>query len=169
MINVFNENCIEIDNPWKSNKEYDVSISHYEKLREAKISKRKKNFIISTLTNSELDAIDATRDMGPDDYLAIAKVKRIIKDEELAKKYNSLIYKHEYFGHAAKLSRNWLEYETLELTERLHHPPTIRELLDDFEENNEGLRFRIFYCLRYPNKVTEITNYRKSSFNVDNI
>ncbi len=114
-------------------------------------SERKAGYIRKTLTDEELDAINGTIGLGIEDYLALAKVKKIMSDPELAKLYDkcSPTDKEHYLG----LEKHWIEHEHDLLVSRFHREPTPHEFAEDFREHENGPRFKVFYCLKFPERI----------------
>jgi len=108
---------------------------------------------LSILTREEINIINTTKGMDSKDYEAIAQTKLFITNPS-AKKFDRYIPKNP--RHYQTLQTHWLENECWLLGQRLHHKPSPHELFEDFKTNKNGLRFKIFYCLRYPDKVKRI-------------
>ena len=124
-----------------------------KKLREA-YTYIKADYIASILSESDLQSIDNTRGMTQEDYIFVARAKRIVeveKKQQLRDKYDPMRRADPH--HYNTLERYWLEHEEIALKKRLGREPTAREFAEDFEENKNGERFKIFYCLKFPEKV----------------
>ena len=110
-------------------------------------SLRKAEFIESILSPEELSII-----REPEEFYAMAKVKFILKTSpELVIGFESC--KPRNFNHYMSVQKSWIETEAWLVGTEKHHQPTSLELINDFRENQNGLRFKIFYCLRFPDKV----------------
>jgi len=88
----------------------------------------------------------------PADYLIIARIKRM-PDERLAK-FDKLvpvdsIARKEYH----QIQLQWLCTEEYLLGTRLGRKPTHNELFVDFMNNHNGMRFRAYYALKFPQKM----------------
>jgi hypothetical protein len=116
------------------------------------------DLICDTLTEEELRTIDSTLGLVPEkDYFHLAVVKRVVRNNpKLARDFDS--YKSKDTHHYLELQANWLKCEQNLLAWELHREPTTPEFTKDFRDNQNGLRFKIFYCLKYPDKVEKIKN-----------
>jgi hypothetical protein len=108
--------------------------------------------ILENIPPNEFDAIDTTEDMGIEDYLPVAVANWLVKNRpQAAAKYND--YSRLDEAHYKQVIKNWLRTEEYLVGARLSHPPSPQELVKDFFANENGARHRVFYCLRYPDKV----------------
>ncbi|MBI2451556.1 hypothetical protein HYV50_00590 [Candidatus Pacearchaeota archaeon] len=115
-------------------------------------SERKVNYISAVLTEEEVNIIEGNPNFQPEDFLIIARVNRMIRDKtSRAKSYDS--YRAKDFHHYMGLEEEWLKQEEVLLGKSLHKHPTSRELFEDFSSHDNGLRFKIFYCLKFRDKV----------------
>ena len=55
--------------------------------------------------------------------------------------------------HYRQVQRQWMGTEKHFLGERLHHPPTSLEFIEDMEQRDLDRRFKAFYVLRYGQRV----------------
>jgi len=55
--------------------------------------------------------------------------------------------------HYISLQKLWLQDEIYYLGIKLNHNPTQEEFIKDLEETKNCLRFRAFYCLKFPEKI----------------
>jgi|SRR3989344_2726817 len=67
--------------------------------------------------------------------------------------YAVLHYLHENFNHYMERQRPWIEDERYYLGVNLRHPPDEHEKERSFFEHRNGVRFRLFYALRWKNHV----------------
>jgi hypothetical protein len=118
----------------------------------AKYNSSQARFILATLTRSELDAIDTTEGMGDEDYFFVALANTIAnKKPKLAARFDKCERKDLH--HYAEAQLAWLKTEQYLIGTKLKHPPSPHELAQDFFANGNGPRHRIWYCLKFPDKV----------------
>lgn len=55
--------------------------------------------------------------------------------------------------HYLEIQIKWLERERNLLKTKLQHNPTEEEFINYIENSKHSTKFRIFYCLKYPDKV----------------
>ena len=124
-------------------------------------SKRKADYICKTLNEEELFVIDGTDGLSVKDYLVLAKVKRILQNGELSNYIDkNYMVKPEFAGDYIGQGRSWMQHEWNILEWNLHEhgvnrDPTEREFRDDFDEYQNGLRFKLFYLLSNTDRVIE--------------
>ncbi|MBU0466455.1 MAG: hypothetical protein KJ718_03030 [Nanoarchaeota archaeon] len=154
----------------------DYPLAHLSAERAAQIRKRydttHRNFIASMLKEDQLRIIDETysfilRDrnvkvdniegIGVEDYFVLARVEHMMRytpqDANAYSRYHVTNPKDR--EHYLRLEKFWLQEEISLLERRLGRPPTTNELKDDARVNQTGLRFCIFYCLKFPDRVKE--------------
>jgi hypothetical protein len=108
---------------------------------------RETRYISNVLTADELRVIADRRDA-----LVIARIKRM-PHRRLAR-YDGFIPRDtadQRFYCA--IQRQWLRDEEYLLGTRLGRSPTPKELFIDFMNNHNGLRFRAFFAMKFPNRV----------------
>jgi hypothetical protein len=108
---------------------------------------RRVDYIAHVLTADELRVIGDLHDA-----LIIARIKRM-SSRRLAK-FDRLIpktEKDERCYHAVQA--RWLYDEEYLLGTRLGRRPTSRELFLDFMRNQNGMRFRAYFALKYPERM----------------
>jgi hypothetical protein len=108
---------------------------------------REARYISKVLTASELAVIADRRDA-----LFIARIKRM-PHRKLAR-YDGFIPSNaadQRFYCA--IQRQWLRDEEYLLGTRLGRSPTAKELFIDFMNNHNGLRFRAFFAMKFPDRV----------------
>ena len=113
----------------------------------ARFSPRRAAYVLRTLTPSELAVIT---DLA--DALVIARIKRM--PERRLRRFDRLVPadpQHHRDYHLLQLQ--WLRDEEYLLGTRLGRRPTHAELFADFMRNHNGLRFRAYFALKYPNRV----------------
>jgi hypothetical protein len=113
----------------------------------AVFSPREARYISNVLTADELRVIADRRDA-----LVIARIKRM-PHRRLAR-YDGFIpsdLANQRFYCA--IQRQWLRDEEYLLGTRLGRSPTAKELFIDFMNNHNGLRFRAFFAMKFPNRV----------------
>lgn len=124
-------------------------------------NERKIDFIRKHLTEDELKVIDKTPCMFAADYVYWAAVNNVMHNKSaLASKINEH-YRHKDSFHYFWFEGNCLDAETRLLELRLHRQPTGIEIAEDARRYNNGLRFKIFYCIRFPDKVLQENNRNK--------
>ncbi len=111
-------------------------------------SNRKLHYIASVLNDDEIKVLSDNRDA-----LIIARIKRMSKDK--LKKFDSYVPKNEEEMRLYELVQvGWLRTEEWLVGTRLRRRPTQKELFADFLNNNNGLRFRAYYTMKYPERMT---------------
>ena len=115
-------------------------------LRKRFVSKRVE-YIAHVLTPDELCVIS---DLS--DALIVARIKRMT-NRQLGRFDNLIPVDHRQQRHYQSLQLQWLRDEEYLLGTRLGRSPTQKELFIDFMNNHNGLRFRAFFTLKYPDKM----------------
>jgi hypothetical protein len=137
-----------------------LALREREPLSEARLNflkkyygNRKASYIARIFDEADLFDIEITRGSIPEeDFFFIARATRIVNEKfYLAEKFEEarILDMHHYNS----LQRSWLEYEGKLLTWEFGRKPTTRELFEDFKKHRNGQRFRVFYCLKFPEKV----------------
>jgi hypothetical protein len=110
-------------------------------------SPRAARYISHVLTADELRVIADRRDA-----LVIARIKRM--------PHRRLVRYDKFMPRDAAdqrfycaIQRQWLRDEEYLLGTRLGRSPTARELFIDFMNNHNGLRFRAFFAMKFPDRV----------------
>jgi len=86
------------------------------------------------------------------DALIVARIKRMTNQQ--LKRFDNLVpADSRQQGHYQSLQLQWLRDEEYLLGTRLGRSPTHKELFIDFMNNHNGLRFRAFFTLKYPDKM----------------
>jgi hypothetical protein len=118
-------------------------------------------YIETHLSQEEIDLIDKTSGLTPRDYRTLAKVKDIIYTrQDLAQRFDScrpLNFQHYMAEQWAWMKvEEWLVSQSIDptLPEDQKKSLKTRLLIEDFNENKNGLRFKMFYCMKYPSKVS---------------
>jgi hypothetical protein len=113
----------------------------------ARFSSRRVEYIARVLTAGELAVI-----ADPADALIIARIKRMgdhrlgaFERLEPASAADRRLF--------SELQCRWLHEEEYLLRTRLGRAPTHGELFADFMRNHNGLRFRAYFALKFPNRV----------------
>lgn len=115
----------------------------------ARFSPRQFEYIARVLTPQELAVID---DLA--DALIIARIKRM-PDCRL-RMFDQLIPHDGDHQLYRTLQMQWLRDEEYLLGTKLGRRPTHKELFLDFMNNHNGLRFRAYFSLKYPDRVRKI-------------
>ena len=110
-------------------------------------SRRQLEYIAHVLTPGEIRVICDLRDT-----LIIARIKRM-SHRRLAKFDQLIPIDREQRRYYASLQARWLQDEQYLLGTRLGRSPTHQELFIDFMNNHNGLRFRAFFALKYPERM----------------
>ncbi len=86
------------------------------------------------------------------DALIFARIKRMTNQR--LKRFDNLVpIDDRQQRHYQSLQLQWLRDEEYLLGTRLGRSPTHKELFIDFMKNHNGLRFRAFFTLKYPDKM----------------
>jgi hypothetical protein len=86
------------------------------------------------------------------DALIVARIKRM--SNHRLKRFDSLIpVDNRQQRLYQSLQLQWLRDEEYLLGTRLGRSPTQKELFIDFMNNHNGLRFRAFFTLKFPDKM----------------
>ena len=117
----------------------------------ARFRPRRAAYVLRTLTPGELAVIaDPAADA-----LIIARIKRM-PGHRLARFERLEPATPADRRLCAALQHSWLRDEQYLLATRLGRPPTHREFFADFMRNHNGLRFRAYFALKYPQRVRPI-------------
>ena len=111
---------------------------------------RRAAYVARVLTAGELAVI-----ADPADTLILARIKRM-SDARL-RRFDRLVpadAKHHQLYRV--LQMNWLRDEEYLLSTRLGRRPTPKELFVDFMAHKNGLRFRAYFTLKYPERMRPI-------------
>jgi len=131
------------------------SEAHLEKIGEH-YTLREQALILRTLSEEELKVIGATN-LNPDkDYLLIARTNRLVnRNKNFAEDFSKYTPKDNHDFTTSQIS--WMKEEKFLVDRRLPANATeeekAREYSRDFHENNNGVRFRIFYRLKNPGNM----------------
>ena len=108
-------------------------------------------YITQVLSGDELRVIGDLRDA-----LIIARIKRM-RAERLRRfdRYRPANRREHALYEQAQLQ--WLKDEQYLLGLRLGRSPSHRELLTDFAQYQNGLRFRAYYALKHPKRMCNIS------------
>ncbi|MCA9485934.1 MAG: hypothetical protein KC506_03760 [Nanoarchaeota archaeon] len=136
----------------------DVSLDRLKQIR-SYFSPRKARFVLNNSTEADWLAIDNTEGMSVSDYYVIAKANKIVKDEVLARRFEDCHPIHAEAGddsgynyyHAGEI--RWWTHKFNALKMRYGREPSWDEIMDDFREGNDGLRYRVAFSLKNPEKV----------------
>jgi hypothetical protein len=108
---------------------------------------RRAAYVARVLTAGELAVI-----ADPADALILARIKRM-SDARL-RRFDRLVpadaEHHQLFR---VLQMNWLREEEYLLSTRLGRWPTPKELFIDFMAQQNGLRFRAYFAMKYPRRM----------------
>jgi hypothetical protein len=104
------------------------------------------------LDERELRIIDDTEGLGVEDYFLLAEVEFMLREtpQDLAVYDGYHILEMEHY---ARMQVPWLKEETRLLKAQLGRDPTPHEVIEDARQHENGLRFRAFYCMKFPDKV----------------
>lgn len=102
-------------------------------------------YILQTLTRQELDLITDLHDA-----LILARIKRM--SPQRLQRFDK--FKPKNLRSYNILQLQWVNTEKWLVGTRLGHNPTEVEVVKDFAFNKNGLRFKAFYVLKYPQDVT---------------
>lgn len=111
-------------------------------------------YIARVLGAEELDVI---RDLS--DALIIARIKRM--SSRRLRRYDRFVPVNRQEQEAFERAQlQWLEDEQYLLGRRLGHSPSHGELLADFVQHQNGLRFRAYYTMKHPHRMKRLTEIR---------
>ncbi len=100
------------------------------------------------------------------DIWKISLIDNIYLDVQKEIGYAFIVSSDENRKHYATMCAVWLHGEKHFLGERLHHNPSTVEVVCDMESNHLGERFRLFYILEYPERMSmreDILSQRKNA------
>lgn len=104
-------------------------------------------YILRTLTADELALV-----ADPADALIIARIKRM--SNERLQRFDDLVPAAEADQRLYRsLQIRWLRDGEYLLGTRLGRSPTPRELFSDFMNNHNGLRFRAYFAMKFPQRM----------------
>lgn len=104
------------------------------------------------LTMDDLRVINNTQGMGAEDYYAVARANKLIAEQpDLAEDLDKL--KPKDMRHYMRLQAGWVMSEIFLLGTRLKRQPEDFEIRRELGERQEGLRYKVYYCLRFPERV----------------
>ena len=113
----------------------------------ARFSPREVAYVTAVLTAPELAVIS---DLA--DALILARIKRM--PHRRLKRFDDLVPVSEAQLRAYQaLQLRWLREEEYLLSTRLGRQPTSRELYADFNAHHNGLRFRAYFAMKYPQSM----------------
>jgi hypothetical protein len=122
-----------------------------ERLRHQRLhewfSPTRANYVSRVLTAEELSVV-----ANPADAIIIARIKRM-SDDRLARFERLEPATRDDVRLYGWLQLCWLRTEEYLLGTRLGRAPTHQELFADFARNQNGLRFRAYFALKYPGRV----------------
>ena len=111
---------------------------------------RRAAYVCRVLTRGELAVV-----ADPADTLILARIKRM-PDARL-RRFDRLVpadpEHHQLFR---TLQMNWLRDEEYLLSTRLGRRPTAKELMIDFMHHKNGLRFRAYFAMKYPQRMRPV-------------
>ncbi len=116
-------------------------------------------FIRRMLSEEDLDAIDHTEHMGPEDYLIIARVNRLVKERPKTAQRLAHNYTRVDMHHFLTTQEDWLKEES-DLVRQCNPKADAKEMLNalvkDFNQHQNGVRFALYYRIKHrqdPSKV----------------
>jgi hypothetical protein len=122
--------------------------AHLRAALERRFSTWRVEYIARALSADELAVI-----ANLDDALIIARIKRM--KNPLLETYDEVVPLATECRLYQNLQLQWLRTEEYLVGTRLGRQPTHRELFIDFMRNHNGLRFRAYFALKYPNRVMD--------------
>jgi hypothetical protein len=115
----------------------------------ARFRPRRAAYVLRTLTPGELAVI-----ADPADALILARIKRM--PNARLRRFDRLVpADREHHQLFRVLQMNWLRDEEYLLSTRLGRWPTPKELFVDFMHHKNGLRFRAYFAMKYPDRVRQ--------------
>jgi hypothetical protein len=115
----------------------------------ARFSAREVEYVARVLTPEELAVIG---DLS--DALIIARIKRM--PERRLRQFDQLIPHDGDHQLYRTLQMQWLRDEEYLLGTQLGRRPTHKELFLDFMNHHNGLRFRAYFSMKYPDRVRAV-------------
>jgi hypothetical protein len=116
---------------------------------ERRFSPWRVEYIARALTADELAVI-----ANLDDALIIARIARM--SNRLLEQFDDVLPLATECRLYQDLQLHWLRTEEYLLGTRLGRKPTHREFFIDFMQNHNGLRFRAYFVLKFPEKVMHL-------------
>jgi hypothetical protein len=89
-------------------------------------------------------------------------MQNFLSEEDIIKQIDSLEEKDlmgysnfcpQDLRHYLSIQRKWLEDEIYFLGVKLNRKPSQKEISENPERDKNAIRFRAFYCLKFPDKV----------------
>lgn len=122
--------------------------------------RNKESHIERWLSKEERDIIDKTPGLHSFDYIVLAKVNKILSEDGLAEQFDrcrAINYQH-YMAQQWSWTavEQWLVGERVDgsLSKEKQQKQKTELLIEDFQKNKNGIRFKVFYCLKYPGRMT---------------
>jgi hypothetical protein len=116
---------------------------------QTRFSARQVEYVSRVLTTQELAVIG---DLA--DALVIARIKRM--PERRLRQFDQMIPHDGDHQLYRTLQMQWLRDEEYLLGTQLGRRPTHKELFLDFMNHHNGLRFRAYFSLKYPDRVRAV-------------
>jgi hypothetical protein len=112
-------------------------------------------------------------------FIKILETKELISDQTILDYINTLSksdihyysveYKIQDLVHYMTLQREWLNTSQYLTGINLNRKPGELEILNDWEKHSNSERFRVFYILKHPHKISELrNNIQKEIKNLEN-
>ncbi|MFH1290204.1 MAG: hypothetical protein ABIH92_02230 [Nanoarchaeota archaeon] len=115
-------------------------------------NEKKARLIERYLTEKDFIALERTNEFFPNDYIYIAAARRVRKTKPaLAARLNDFHYAD--VQHQRWAEGNWVDYHAKLAELENGAAPTELEAARHVIENEGGIEFKIFYCLRFSDKV----------------
>ena len=120
------------------------------------MTKNRGTYIDRWLSEDERELIMQTPGLNASDFRTLAKVAHILSDPDLASRFNQC--RANDFQHYMIKQLDWTAVEQWVIGQKVDKGLSERVktlmFIEDFDKYHNGTRFKIFYCLKYPDKVT---------------
>lgn len=119
-----------------------------------KYGPQKAAFIHRMLTDDHLAVIDSTGGMGIEDYLPVAITEWICTTKkEMLPLFEGAGFHYKDAFHHRQRNMAWLVTAEYLLEQRLGRKSNREEVIEDLRKSNHGVKHRVWYAARFPDKV----------------
>lgn len=126
--------------------------------RRERINQKRSLFIDKVLTEDQKRVV---RELG--DLIYVAALERLIRKNPEKSIWIDKNYRAVDFEHYLSVQRSWLIDEEYLVGTRLGYKPSQREIIGDFVNFNNGLRFKLFYFFKYPERMNKIKTDKRET------
>ena len=115
------------------------------------LTERQRRFVSDVLSKEEREIVS-----DPNDLIYVAAVNNLLrKNPERALRIDRS-YVSSDLGHYCLIQQSWVRTEEYLIGIRVGHKPTVPELREDFAKYQNGIRFKLFYFLKWPERVVRV-------------